>query len=266
MVRQSLFLPMCTWAETSHNLTPEEILGPPKYDRAGILMAFLSSIIVWAVSWIIIMLASYFAIGRFTLESGASPILLVFVAFVWLTIGNLIYASLMGYIFPHIFWRHRTTLAQVMIASIILYVFFIPVYTVIATVSTEMRVILIAFSTHVVVNSFTLILIMWVISRYRYSILTFYSSLIALLLTAMIVIYIQSMVSKSETSLFILLWLPILAFVLSSTISTLISWLYYKIYQSSWSDPLGSVFWRIEEEERVLENEAIQTLTRFNKK
>ena len=249
--------------DLGHNFTPEELLGPPKYDPVGVLMTFLTSLIVGVVSWIIIMLASYFAIWRFTLESGASPILLVFVAFVGLTIGNLIYVSILGYIFPHVFGRHRTVFSQVTIASIVLYVFFIPVYMVISTVSTELRIILIAFSTHVVVNSFTLTLLMGIISRYRYSILSFYASLIALLLTSMIVIYVQALVSKSETSLFVLLWLPILAYVLSGTISTLLSWGYYKIYQASWSDPLGSIFWRIEEEERALENEAIQTLTHF---
>lgn len=150
-----------------------------------------------------------------------------------------------------------------MIASIVLYIFFIPVYTVIATVSTELRVILIAFSTHVVLNTFTLTLLMGIISRYRYSILTFYASLISMLLTAMIVIYVQSLVSKSETSLFVLLGLPILAYVLSGTLSTSFSWLYYKIYQTSGSDPLGSVFGRIEDEERALENEAIEALTQF---
>jgi hypothetical protein len=223
----------------------------------------LTSLIVGVVSGIIIMLASYFAIGRFTLESWASPILLVFVAFVGLTVGNLIYVSILGYIFPHVYGRHRTALSQVMIASIVLYIFFIPVYTLIATVSTELRVILIAFSAHVIMNTFTLNLLMGIISRYRYSILAFYSSMIALLATSMIVIYVQSMVSKSETSLFVLLWLPVLAFVLSGTISTLLSWVYYIIYQSSGSDPLWSVFGRIEDDEKTLEREATQALTQF---
>ncbi|GAB0174681.1 MAG: hypothetical protein HHAS10_05600 [Candidatus Altimarinota bacterium] len=252
--------------ETENNVTPEELLGPPKYDPMGILMTFLSSLIVGVVAGIIIMLASYFAIGRFTLESGASPILLVFVAFVGLTIGNLIYVSLLGYIFPHVFGRNRTSFSQVMISSIILYIFFIPVYTVITTVSTEMRIILIAFSAHVVMNAFSLNLLMGIISRYRYSILSFYSSLISMLVTAMLVIYVQSLVSKSETSLFVLLGLPILAYVLSGVMTTAFSWIYYKIYQASGSDPLGSVFGRIEEEERALENEAIQTLTQFQSK
>lgn len=249
--------------ESPNSLTSEEVLGPPRYDAMGVLMTFLTSLIVGVIAGIVILLAAYFAIGRFTLESGASPILLVFVAFVWLTIGNVIYAALMGYIFPNIYGRHRTTLAQVMIASIILYLFFIPVYVVISSVSTEMRIVLIAFSSHVVLNAFTLILITGIISKYRYALLAFYSCLIAMLCTAMIVIYVQSLVSQSETSLFILLWLPILAYVLSWTISTLISWFYYKIYVSSWSDPLGAVFGRIEEEERALENEAIHALTHF---
>ena len=250
-------------AELGHNFSPEEILGPPKYDPIWVLMTFLTSLIVWVVSGIIIMLASYFAIGRFTLESGASPILLVFVAFVGLTVGNLIYVSLLGYIFPHVFGRHKTAFSQVMIASIILYIFFIPVYTLISTVWNELRIILIAFSAHVVINSFTLNLLLGIISRYRYAILSFYSSLISLLLTSLTVIYVQSLVSKSETSLFVLLWLPVLAYVLSWTISTLLSFVYYKIYQASGSDPLGSIFGRIEEEEIALEKEAVQALTHF---
>lgn len=55
--------------DLGHNFTPEEILAPPRYDPMGLLMTFLTSLIVGVVSGIIIMLASFFAIGRFTLES-----------------------------------------------------------------------------------------------------------------------------------------------------------------------------------------------------
>jgi hypothetical protein len=48
--------------DLGHNFTPEELLGPPKYDPIGVLMTFLTSLIVGVVSGIIIMLASYFAI------------------------------------------------------------------------------------------------------------------------------------------------------------------------------------------------------------
>jgi inner membrane protein involved in colicin E2 resistance len=70
----------------------------------------------------------------------------------------------------------------------------------------------------------------------------FYASLISLIVTAMIAIYLQSLFSKSENALFVLLGLPILAYVLSGTLSTTLAWIYYRIYVASGSDPIGAVF------------------------
>jgi hypothetical protein len=226
-------------------------------------MTLLASLIVGVMVGIAIILLSFLVIGKFTMESGASPILLVFVTFFALTIGNLLYSWIVSYIFPHIYGRHRTNLAQIVIASILLYVLFIPVYSVISWVSTETRIILVAFSTHVVINAFVLTLVMGLISRYRYALLTLYASIIALLITAMVVIVLQSSLSRSENALFILMGLPIMAYTLSASVSTLLSWIYYRVYISTGSDPLGSVFARIEEEEKEIESAATAELTKF---
>jgi hypothetical protein len=245
---------------TLHN---EDFLAPPKYDATGVLMVFLASLIVGLAMGIIIVLASYVTIGPFTLESGASPILLAFVTCMGLTIGNSIYTVVIEKIFPHIYMKGRTTLGQVVITSIILYILVIPLYLVISSSSLDARLVLAAFAVHVVLSNYSLVLILGIISRYRYVILSFYASLIALFITSIVLIFIFSLFSESSTSLFLLLGLPILSLTLTSTISAVIFWIYSFFYQMSGSDPIGAIYGKIEEEEKLLEKEATASLTHF---
>lgn len=258
---------MDTAVENLDNLSPEELLGPPKYDGIGILMVMLASFMVGMVAWVIVMLLAYFAIGPFSLESGASPILLVFISFIALTIGNILYYTFLARIFPHIYSRGRTALGQIVIMSIILYVLFVPIYLVISDISTETYMILIAFSAHVIVNNFFLWLVISLISQYRYALLGFYSSIISLVMTTSVIVIIESQVvsSSSSKALFILMGLTILTYTLSATLSASIAWIYYRMYKVSWYDPIGSVFARIEEDDRALERDATTILTHFHK-
>jgi hypothetical protein len=254
---------MSSSTENIDSLSAEEILWPPKYDAMGVLMTLFTACIVGIIIGIIIILASYVTIWPFTLESGASPILLAFITFAGLTVGDLLYAYIIGRIFPHIYGRYQTGLAQVMIASIILYVFFIPVYLFVTSISGDMKSLLYAFAAHVVINSFFLTLVLGLVSSYRYAILSLYVSLISLLVTSLVSIFLQSFFSDSESALFMLLVLPALAFLLSTTLTTALSYLYYAIYESTWADPVGSVFARIETEEKSLEKAATNSLTQF---
>lgn len=231
---------MSTIAENTDNLSLEEFLAPPKYDAVGVFMVFLTSLIIGVLTGIMVVLLAYLAIGKFSLESGASPILLAFITFISLTIGNLLYYVISSRIFPHIFPRGRTALSQIMIMSILLYVLFVPIYLLISGISIETSTILIAFSAHIIINNFTLTLIIGLVSQYRYSLLTLYASIISLVITSSIIIMIESSVSNSNSTraLFILLGLTILTYTLSNTISSLISWIYYFVYQTTGSDPI----------------------------
>lgn len=258
---------MSTITENIDNLTTEELLGPPKYDTIGLFMVFLSALITWVIAWVIVILLAYFAIGKFSLESGASPLLLVFITFIALTVGNILYYTLISYIFPHIYIRGRTTISQITWMSTVLYVLFTPIYIIMSGISTETPTILIAFSAHVILNNFSLTLLIGLISQYRYSLLTFYASTIALVATASIVVLVQTQFTQSSSSraLFLLLGLTILTYTLSGTISSLISWIYYIVYQASWSDPIGNIFSQIENDERDIEAQAVEKLVNFRK-
>jgi hypothetical protein len=198
-------------------------------------MTFLSAMITGVITGIIVVLLAYFAIGKFSLESGASPLLLVFITFLALTIGNILYYVLLSYIFPHIYSRGRTAITQITWMSIILYILFIPIYLIITGISSDTPTVLIAFSAHVILDTFALTLILGLISRYRYSLLTFYSSIISLIITTSVVVFVQTVFSSSDSSraLFLLFGLTIFAYTLSGSLSTLLSWIYYTLYQTS---------------------------------
>lgn len=128
--------------ENIDNLTPEELISPPKYDAMSVLMAMITSLIVGVIVGVIILLFSFLALGKFSLESGVSPILLAMITFFALVIGNLIYYTILSKIFPNIYSRGRTALAQIVILSILLYLFFAPVYIVISTFSKDSSFVL----------------------------------------------------------------------------------------------------------------------------
>jgi hypothetical protein len=253
--------------ENIDNLSDEEVLGPPKYDAIGIFMVFLSTLITGVITWVVVILLAYFAIGKFSLESWASPLLLVFITFIALTIGNILYYTLMSYIFPHIYSRGRTSISQITWMSMVLYVLFIPIYLIMSGISTETPTILIAFSAHVILNNFSLTLIVGLVAQYRYALLTFYAGTIALIITTCVVVLVQTKFwdSNSSKALFVLLGLTILTYTLSGTLSSLISWIYYRLYQASWFDPIGSVFSQIENDEKEIERRATEQLTHFHK-
>jgi magnesium-transporting ATPase (P-type) len=119
--------------EEFDSLSSEDRLGPPKYDMIGVLMVFLSMLIIGVMVGIGILLLIYLVLGEFTIESGASPVLLAFVTFMVLTFGNMLYVFILGKIFPHAYSRSRTSLSQTMLASIVLYIVFIPVYLLLST-------------------------------------------------------------------------------------------------------------------------------------
>jgi hypothetical protein len=258
---------MSTLTEDLDTPTPEEILAPPKYDAVGVAMVFITSLIVGIVAGIIVIVLAYLAIGNFSLESGASPILLAFITFIALTIGNILYYMILSKIFPNIYSHGRTAISQITTMSILLYILFIPIYLIVAGISTQTATILMAFSSHVAVNSFALTILIGLISQYRYTLLAFYAGLITLIFTSSIIVLVESQISSSSSTkaLFSLLGLTILTFTLSGTLSSLISWIYYRSYQMSGYDPIGSIFSRIEEEEHELEKKAVQELTTFHK-
>lgn len=70
--------------------------------------------------------------------------------------------------------------------------------------------------------------------------------------------------SVSSNALFLLLGLVIVVQTLGAMISGVIFWAYYRMYTVTGADPIGSIFARIEQEEKESERQATETLTHFH--
>lgn len=121
--------------------------------------------------------------------------------------------------------------------------------------------ILIAYIAHVLLNIFGLEIIVGILSGYRYALLSIYSSIVSLILTASILFWIYMQASSpSSNALWVLLGLSMLAFVIAIFVTFFIRFCYYRIYIVSGSDPIGDVFARVESEAKESEKEAEKAL------
>ena len=164
--------------------------------------------------------------------------LLAMITFFALSIGNILSYTIRARIFPHIYTRSRTAFSQIVGASILLYIIFAPLYLFISDISPDKNTILIAFSLHILLTLFVSELVIGIISHYRYALLVLYSSIISLLITACFLAKIIFSSSDSSLSLFILLSLTLVAYMITLTLSTLCFYLYSQMYRTTGKDPL----------------------------
>lgn len=241
--------------------SPEELLGPPRVDLVGIAMMILVAIVVGFLSSVWVVIFAFLSLGTFSLGSGVSPILLAMITFFSLTVSNMIYLWSAKGIFPHIYTGARTTFLHASVFSIILYVAIAPLYLIVSSIVVDGSSILIAYIAHVLLNIFGVEIIVSILSNYRYSLLSIYSSIVSLILTGTILflIYAQTYTSSSNT-LFVLLGLSMLTFVIAIFTTFFIRFCYYRIYVASGSDPIGDVFARVENEAKAIEKEVEKRL------
>lgn len=243
------------------SLATEELLGPPKVDIVGIAMMILVSLVVWFLASIWVVIFAFLSFGNFSLWSGISPILLAMITFFALTISNMLYIWSVKWIFPHMYVGGKTTFIHASIFSIILYIIIAPLYLIVNSIIISGAGILIAYIAHILLNIFWLEIVISVLSGYRYSLLSIYSSIISLVLTGSLLFYLYAQTnSDSSNALFVLLGLSMLAFLIATIVNFFIRFCYYKIYISTGSDPIGDVFMRIEQDAKILEKEAEQKL------
>ncbi len=241
-----------------HTETAEELLGPPHIDLIGILLMGLTSIVVGAVISLGVLITSFFSIGKFSIESGVSPMIIAISSFFSLSIGSMLYLAIAKVIFPAIYTRINHLMKHTMFYMMVLYFVLMPVYLLAENINSTM--ILMVYLVHVLFATFGIELILGLISQYRYALLSFYANISAIVLSGGIVLVLFASSKSTSTNLFILMGLSILTFFLTTVFVFIIKFLYYKYYTLTGNDPLGSVFFSIEEEERQAVIDAQNTL------
>ena len=145
---------------------------------------------------------------------------LVMITFFALTMSNMIYLWSAKWIFPHIYSWGRTTFLHVSVFSIILYIAIAPLYLIVDSMLIGSSWVLIAYITHILLNIFWVEIIISILSGYRYSLLSIYSSIVSLVITGSILFFVYEKAnSESTNALFILLGLSMLAFVVSRSVT-----------------------------------------------
>ena len=145
--------------------------------------------------------------------------------------------------------------------SIILYIAIAPLYLIVDSVIIDGSGILIGYIAHILLNMFGLEIVMSILSNYRYSLLSIYASITSFIITGSFLFFIYEKTNtESNNVLFILLALSMIAFTTNTLINFLIRFFYYKFYTMSWTDPIGDVFARVEQEAKDLEVEVEKEL------
>lgn len=176
--------------------------------------------------------------------------ILAMTTFFSLTLGATLYLNIAKTIFASIYTRTGETFKHVMLFMVILYICMMPIYLMVPT-GINTTGVLAAYLIHILLAVFGMELIIGVISQYRYVLLSFYANLAAFIFSGGIVFALLEKFSKSSASLFILIGLSILAFFLSTMLIFIIKYCYYKFYTVTGNDPLGALFYQIEEEEKA---------------
>lgn len=241
-----------------HTTTAEEMLGPPRIDFVGIFLMALVSLLVGGVISLGVLVASFFSMGQFSIESGVSPMILAMSTFFSLVVGAMMYLSIAKIIFPAIYTRTPSLMKHSMLYMIVLYLVLMPMYLFAANVQSSS--VLVTYLVHILLAIFGIEIILSLISQYRYALLSFYANIASIALSGGFVFLIFSSSKNSSTNLFILMGLSILTFFASTVLIFLVKFFYYKFYTLTGNDPLGSVFFSIEEEEKNAVKDAQNTL------
>jgi len=240
-------------------------MGPPKIDLVGIFMMVLVALVVWFLSSIIVVLFAFLSFGNFSLWSWISPILLAMITFFALTMSNMLYVWSAKGIFPHMYSGSRTVFIHASIYSIILYITIAPLYLIVNSLFPNGSWILVAYMAHILLNIFGIEIVVSILSSYRYSLLSIYSSIIGLIVTGSILFGIYEKTwSESSNALFVLLGFSMLAFVITIFVTFCIRFLYYRFYVTTGSDSIGDVFAQVEKDSKEVEKLAEVALFKKN--
>ena len=241
----------------------EEVFGPPRSDLLSVAMASLGALIAWLVGWLLIFLAAYVLLWGKNFAIGASPIILSMITFFCLSIGLLVEYFILSLVFPRRYTRTRSSLEQIMLFMIFLFIVFTPTYLLMNDGTSGNNTILILFTFHVLIATLGAGIITSIISDYRYSLLGVYGNFVWFLVWGALSLFFYTRLSSSMTALYSLIGLMMIAFFFTTAFRLLFELVYYKIFTTTGSDTLGSIFARVEAEEREREKIAEKELTKF---
>ena len=219
------------------------------------------SIIAWFAWWLIILISVYFFLGKTEAFSWVYPYIFSLTWFFAILFTSWLNLVMNRVINPDKYKRWSITFVQVFIFSIFLYIFLAPWYLYTAYENQTMLVYI--FTIHILVGILWTSIFSEVLSNYRYILLGLYWSFIWFFVSILISILIFINLTKSNQSLYILIWAIIVVNLTVNTFRSLFEYLYYIIYKYTDFDQLWDIFYQIEQEEKEITERAKKELEKF---
>lgn len=227
----------------------EDILGPFKVDAIYVWLTSLGSIISGFIGGIIIFMAIFFLLQKTWEVTWVYPFLFSLVGLFSISIVSYLNLFLNKLIHPEKYQRWSVAFTQMTIFLVMFYIFITPLYMFVwwETASNLIYVFII----HITISIFGTSLIGEILSSYRYILIWIYGSFIGLffaifMATAILIKWWENY----SSSLYSLIWAIIIINFFISAFRSVFEFVYYKIFQLTWTDMLGDIFYQIELEEK----------------
>ena len=218
---------------------------------AGFVGSIIILIIIFATSSII-SIPNTFETARLdaSWNNPMFPFVLSFITFISTMISFFLWAMLLHMTDPTRYKKSSTAYGQIWIFGIITYLCFTPIYIYTGLINYDY--IMIVFIIHCIVLSLWNSLILELLNNYRYILVWFYGSFIAMFFTSILTIIIFNSVDSGKAKLLSLL--IILPLINTSLIffKWLFELLYFHFNRITNIDSFWDIFHRIEEEEKEL--------------
>ena len=242
--------------------TPEELLGPPRIDSVSMGISAGASFVSGALGGICILGCTFIFLS--TTQSAAPaifPYMLSLVAFITLVITQLLQWYFARMIFPAKYRSSASQSLHIFGFSLVAYLLFTPVYVFVGGGNTEL--LMAVFVTHVLTSALGSHIITEVVSQYRYSLLSIYSSFVGFFAAASLALMYFSGSSTSQKILFSLAAVLAITLFIQNLCKTLFEFCYFKLYELTGQDILGSALTEVATEEMQSVHQAEKTLTQF---
>lgn len=167
---------------------------------------------------------------------GIFPYVLALVGFFAILVSTYLSLFMNSLVFPNKYKEGLATFGQTFAFSILMFVLFVPLYVYMGAVNVEQ--IVFVFTLHILINSLGVLLISEILSNYRYSVLSVYSSFAGFFAASAASTVFFMNFSESDRMLYSLVGVIVVVGVLMNFFRLLTELAYYQFYKLTGLDPL----------------------------
>ncbi len=178
-----------------------KIIAPPQIGLSTVffrtLVGILGGVIGSAVIFLVIILTQSLIAGIFDTDQSFNPVFIFIVlvmAFLSLQISAITSTSLFSYLQNAKYTRLTSTLVQIFLINLLMFLVMVPPYVVVSQINSE--AIMYVAAVHVIFSLIASTLVMEIMTQYRYAILSVYTTIASVMIAIIIISFVQMSLSQ----------------------------------------------------------------------